>query len=89
MKNKHYYLTIPYSLNKKDKPIEYWKLDNWEDDSRRKRRLVKNLIGSKHPEATLKATIEHGNFSLPPCLSLYQQYYLNTTPQVVPKTPLI
>ncbi|XP_048243612.1 neurobeachin-like isoform X2 [Haliotis rufescens] len=39
---------------------EFWKLDVWEDDSRRRRRLVRNNLGSSHPEATLKAAIEHG-----------------------------
>lgn len=42
------------------KKNEYWKLDVWEDDSRRRRRLVKNPNGSSHPDATLKAAIEHG-----------------------------
>jgi len=32
---------------------EYWKLDAWEDDARRRKR-------SSHPEATLKAALEHG-----------------------------
>jgi hypothetical protein len=32
----------------------YWKLDNWEDDLRRRRRFVKNPRGSTHPEAVLK-----------------------------------
>lgn len=31
----------------------YWKLDSWEDDARRRRRLVPNPRGSSHPEATL------------------------------------
>ncbi|XP_036367591.1 neurobeachin isoform X5 [Octopus sinensis] len=39
---------------------EFWKLDLWEDDFRRRRRFVKNPYGSTHPEATLKAAIEHG-----------------------------
>ncbi|CAB3374567.1 Hypothetical predicted protein [Cloeon dipterum] len=39
---------------------EYWKLDVWEDDARRRKRLVHNPLGSSHPEATLKAAIEHG-----------------------------
>ncbi|XP_033742933.1 neurobeachin-like isoform X3 [Pecten maximus] len=42
------------------KRSEHWKLDVWEDDSRRRRRLVKNPNGSSHPDATLKAAIEHG-----------------------------
>uniref|UniRef100_A0A915IKJ0 BEACH-type PH domain-containing protein n=1 Tax=Romanomermis culicivorax TaxID=13658 RepID=A0A915IKJ0_ROMCU len=37
---------------------DYRKLDVWEDDSRRRRRLVPNPIGSNHPEATLKAAVE-------------------------------
>ncbi|KAK3778710.1 hypothetical protein RRG08_012982 [Elysia crispata] len=39
---------------------EFWKLDIWEDDSRRRRRMIRNPLGSNHPEATLKAAIEHG-----------------------------
>ncbi|XP_013420037.2 neurobeachin [Lingula anatina] len=39
---------------------EFWKLDSWEDDSRRRRRFVRNPYGSTHPEAALKAAIEHG-----------------------------
>lgn len=40
--------------------VEFWKLDVWEDDARRRKRLVRNPMGSCHPEATLKAAIEHG-----------------------------
>jgi WD40 repeat protein len=36
----------------------YWKLDNWEDDIRRRRRFVKNPNGSSHPEAALKASMD-------------------------------
>ena len=32
---------------------EYWKLDSWEDDTRRRRRFVRNLYGSSHKEAVL------------------------------------
>ena len=39
---------------------EFWKIDCWEDDSRRRKRFVRNPIGSSHPEATLKAALEHG-----------------------------
>ncbi|CAL1540734.1 unnamed protein product, partial [Lymnaea stagnalis] len=39
---------------------EFWKLDIWEDDSRRRRRMIRNALGSSHPEATLKAALEHG-----------------------------
>ncbi|PVD34451.1 hypothetical protein C0Q70_05725 [Pomacea canaliculata] len=44
--------------------LEFWKLDVWEDDSRRRRRLVRNPLGSTHPQATLKAAIEHGPVAL-------------------------
>ncbi|CAG2207946.1 NBEA [Mytilus edulis] len=43
-----------------EKPADFWKLDVWEDDSRRRRRMIRNPHGSTHPEATLKAAIEHG-----------------------------
>lgn len=36
----------------------YWKLDNWEDDIRRRRRFVKNPNGTSHPEAVLKSSLE-------------------------------
>lgn len=39
----------------------FWKLDNWEDDIRRRRRFVKNPQGSSHVEATLKAAIDQNN----------------------------
>ncbi|XP_023318209.1 neurobeachin isoform X4 [Trichogramma pretiosum] len=42
------------------KMSEYWKLDAWEDDARRRKRFVHNPLGSSHPEATLKAALEHG-----------------------------
>ncbi|NXN07416.1 LRBA protein, partial [Indicator maculatus] len=41
------------------RPREFWRLDYWEDDLRRRRRFVRNPLGSTHPEATLKATGEH------------------------------
>ena len=44
------------------RPLEFWKLDVWEDDSRRRRRLIRNPYGSTHPEAALKAAIEHGKY---------------------------
>ncbi|KAK6172415.1 hypothetical protein SNE40_016068 [Patella caerulea] len=40
--------------------LDFWKLDVWEDDSRRRRRLLRNPYGSTHADATLKAAIEHG-----------------------------
>ena len=44
---------------------EFWKLDVWEDDARRRRRLVRNPLGSAHPEATLKV---RGTKSLGRCI---------------------
>lgn len=41
----------------------YWKLDNWEDDMRRRRRLVKNPTGSSHSEAVLKSSHESHSLS--------------------------
>lgn len=42
------------------KLYEFWKLDAWEDDARRRKRFVHNPRGSSHPQATLKAALEHG-----------------------------
>ena len=39
---------------------DFWRLDAWEDDSRRRKRMIRNPFGSSHPEATLKAALEHG-----------------------------
>ncbi|NXU46990.1 LRBA protein, partial [Turnix velox] len=41
------------------RPREFWRLDYWEDDLRRRRRFVRNPLGSTHPEAALKAAGEH------------------------------
>ncbi|XP_055524887.1 neurobeachin isoform X10 [Wyeomyia smithii] len=38
----------------------FWKLDAWEDDARRRKRMVQNPRGSSHPQATLKASLENG-----------------------------
>lgn len=38
----------------------YWKLDAWEDDARRRKRMIQNPRGSSHPQATLKASLENG-----------------------------
>ena len=59
---------------------DFWRLDAWEDDSRRRKRMIRNPFGSSHPEATLKAALEHGASEatvlqvLHTLLSLY--YYL-------------
>ncbi|XP_054634078.1 lipopolysaccharide-responsive and beige-like anchor protein isoform X2 [Dunckerocampus dactyliophorus] len=41
------------------RPREFWRLDYWEDDLRRRRRFTRNPFGSTHSEATLKAAAEH------------------------------
>ncbi|XP_053711574.1 lipopolysaccharide-responsive and beige-like anchor protein isoform X2 [Synchiropus splendidus] len=41
------------------RPREFWRLDYWEDDLRRRRRFIRNPFGSSHTEATLKAAAEH------------------------------
>ncbi|XP_065812969.1 lipopolysaccharide-responsive and beige-like anchor protein isoform X1 [Labrus bergylta] len=41
------------------RPREFWRLDYWEDDLRRRRRFIRNPSGSTHSEATLKAAAEH------------------------------
>jgi hypothetical protein len=35
---------------------QFWKLDSWEDDVRRRRRIIRNPNGSTHNEATLKSS---------------------------------
>ncbi|XP_027733490.1 neurobeachin isoform X5 [Vombatus ursinus] len=39
---------------------DFWRLDYWEDDLRRRRRFVRNAFGSTHAEALLKAAAEYG-----------------------------
>uniref|UniRef100_A0A8C0NE11 Lipopolysaccharide-responsive and beige-like anchor protein n=1 Tax=Canis lupus familiaris TaxID=9615 RepID=A0A8C0NE11_CANLF len=46
-------------VNEGSRPREFWRLDYWEDDLRRRRRFVRNPLGSTHPEATLKTAVEH------------------------------
>ncbi|XP_061574417.1 lipopolysaccharide-responsive and beige-like anchor protein isoform X2 [Cololabis saira] len=41
------------------RPREFWRLDYWEDDLRRRRRFIRNPFGSSHSEATLKGAAEH------------------------------
>ncbi|XP_034044261.1 lipopolysaccharide-responsive and beige-like anchor protein isoform X3 [Thalassophryne amazonica] len=42
----------------KSRPREFWRLDYWEDDLRRRRRFIKNAYGSTHSEAALKEAAE-------------------------------
>ena len=60
LSNKHGAWGMVIQALNKSTPPQFWKLDTWEDDSRRRKRFVPNAIGSSHPEATLKAAIEHG-----------------------------
>ncbi|MGH0168108.1 UNVERIFIED_CONTAM: hypothetical protein FKN15_077537 [Acipenser sinensis] len=39
---------------------DFWRLDYWEDDLRRRRRFVRNAFGSTHPEVMLKAVEDYG-----------------------------
>ncbi|XP_068123164.1 neurobeachin isoform X2 [Hyperolius riggenbachi] len=39
---------------------DFWRLDYWEDDLRRRRRFVRNAFGSTHSDARLKSAIEYG-----------------------------
>ncbi|MBN3301563.1 NBEA protein, partial [Amia calva] len=39
---------------------DFWRLDYWEDDLRRRRRFVRNAFGSTHPDVTLKCLEDYG-----------------------------
>ncbi|XP_056135740.1 lipopolysaccharide-responsive and beige-like anchor protein [Lampris incognitus] len=43
------------------RPRDFWRLDYWEDDLRRRRRFIRNPFGSTHSEATLKAAADHAS----------------------------
>lgn len=43
---------------------DFWRLDYWEDDLRRRRRFVRNAFGSTHSDALLKAAVEYGQYPL-------------------------
>ncbi len=38
----------------------FYKLDSWEDNYRRRLRMVKNPLGTTHPQATLEPVNEEG-----------------------------
>ena len=44
---------------------EFWRLDVWEDDLRRRRRLIKNPYGTTHPDATLRQPTADGDLKDP------------------------
>ncbi|XP_068583930.1 lipopolysaccharide-responsive and beige-like anchor protein isoform X3 [Cebidichthys violaceus] len=50
-----------WGSSSKSRPREFWRLDYWEDDLRRRRRFIRNPSGSTHSEATLKAAAEHAS----------------------------
>uniref|UniRef100_A0A8D3DRG2 Neurobeachin n=1 Tax=Scophthalmus maximus TaxID=52904 RepID=A0A8D3DRG2_SCOMX len=39
---------------------DFWRLDYWEDDLRRRRRFVRNAFGSTHADVSLKALEDYG-----------------------------
>nr|XP_040026819.1 neurobeachin isoform X1 [Gasterosteus aculeatus aculeatus] len=39
---------------------DFWRLDYWEDDLRRRRRFVRNPFGSTHLDVTCKSLVEYG-----------------------------
>uniref|UniRef100_A0A665VYE5 Neurobeachin n=1 Tax=Echeneis naucrates TaxID=173247 RepID=A0A665VYE5_ECHNA len=39
---------------------DFWRLDYWEDDLRRRRRFVRNAFGSTHADVSLRALEEYG-----------------------------
>ncbi|KAM8905556.1 neurobeachin isoform 2-T2 [Spinachia spinachia] len=41
-------------------PHDFWRLDYWEDDLRRRRRFVRNPFGSTHLDVTCKSLLEYG-----------------------------
>ncbi|OQV18752.1 Lipopolysaccharide-responsive and beige-like anchor protein [Hypsibius exemplaris] len=45
-----------WQMSGNTKVKRYWKLDNWEDDCRRRRRLVPNPYGTSHGEAVLRSS---------------------------------
>lgn len=47
--------------------LDFWRLDYWEDDLRRRRRFVRNAFGSTHPDVSLKSLEDYGQ-----CLCLFR-----------------
>ncbi|XP_077449030.1 neurobeachin a isoform X5 [Stigmatopora argus] len=41
---------------------DFWRLDYWEDDLRRRRRFVRNAFGSTHADVALKGPEDYGGF---------------------------
>jgi len=47
-----------WAAEKQPSNVQFYRLEMWEDDSRRRLRFVKNEHGSSHPEATLLEGVE-------------------------------
>ena len=47
-----------WAVGQEPSTVQFYRLDMWEDDSRRRMRFVKNEHGSSHPEATLLESLE-------------------------------
>jgi len=43
---------------------DFWRLDYWEDDLRRRRRFVRNAFGSTHADVSLKALDDYSQYSI-------------------------
>lgn len=54
------YLTLLSSCLFPSHVHDFWRLDYWEDDLRRRRRFVRNAFGSTHADVSLKALEEYG-----------------------------
>ncbi|KAG7253428.1 hypothetical protein CRUP_032003, partial [Coryphaenoides rupestris] len=46
-------------INEGSQLHDFWRLDYWEDDLRRRRRFVRNAFGSTHADVSLKALEEY------------------------------
>lgn len=45
-------------------PLDFWRLDYWEDDLRRRRRFVRNPFGSTHLDVACKSLQEYGELAI-------------------------
>ncbi|KAI4815226.1 hypothetical protein KUCAC02_005379, partial [Chaenocephalus aceratus] len=50
----------PHCLLEESQLHDFWRLDYWEDDLRRRRRFVRNPFGSTHLDVTCKSLQEYG-----------------------------
>jgi len=56
----HLLFSLSLSLYHLSQLHDFWRLDYWEDDLRRRRRFVRNAFGSTHPDVALKSLEEYG-----------------------------